>query len=115
MCLEKFTSLVWLQMKKSNRLVAIISTLILITLITPAQGVDYDSGAKFVSGWNIADSGTDADLFTSVYDGESVFAFGAGGVILQSADNGANWTQLESPATSDLHASDSVEGAIAVV
>ena len=95
--------------KKSNRLVAILSSLILITLITPAQAVDYNSG------WDVADSGTEADLFTSTYDGESVFAFGAGGTILQSADKGATWVQLESPSTTDLHASDSVEGAIAVV
>ena len=101
--------------KKGNRLIAILSFLILITLITPAQAIDYDDGAKYISGWDVADSGTDEDLFASAYDGESVFAFGAGGVILQSADKGATWVQLESPATSDLHASDSVEGAIAVV
>ena len=95
--------------KKSNRLVVILSSVILITLITPTQAVDYNSG------WDVADSGTEADLFTSTYDGESVFAFGAGGVILQSTDKGATWMQLESPATADLHASDSVEGAIAVV
>ena len=95
--------------KKSTRLVAILSSLILITLITPTQAVDYNSG------WDVADSGTEVDLFTSAYDGESVFAFGAGGVILQSADKGATWVQLDSPATTDLHASDSVEGAIAVV
>jgi ABC-type amino acid transport system permease subunit/photosystem II stability/assembly factor-like uncharacterized protein len=101
--------------KKGNRLIAILSFLILITLITPAQAIDYDDGAKYISGWDVADSGTDADLFTSAYDGESVFAFGAGGVILQSADKGATWVQLESPATSNLRTSDSVEGAIAVV
>ena len=95
--------------KKSNRLVAILSFVILITLITPTQAVDYNSG------WDVADSGTEVDLFTAAYDGESVFAFGAGGVILQSADKGATWVQLDSPATTDLHASDSVEGAIAVV
>jgi len=100
--------------KKGNRLIAILSFLILIALITPVQAIDYDDGAKYISGWDVADSGTDADLFTSAYDGESVFAFGAGGVILQSADKGATWVQLESPATSNLRTSDSVEGAIAV-
>jgi ABC-type amino acid transport system permease subunit/photosystem II stability/assembly factor-like uncharacterized protein len=97
------------RVKKKNRLVAILSFLILITLITPAQAVDYNSG------WDVADSGTEADLFTVAYDGESVFAFGAGGAILQSANKGATWVQLESPANSDLQASDSVGGAIAVV
>ncbi len=95
--------------KKSNRLVAILSFLILITLITPAQAGDKNSG------WEVANSGTKADLFTAAYDGESVFAFGAEGVILQSADKGATWAQLESPANSDLRASDSIGGAIAVV
>ena len=36
-------------------------------------------------------------------------------MILQSDDKGATWVQLESPATSNLRASDSVGGAIAVV
>ena len=95
--------------KKGNRLIAILSFLILITLITPAQAVDYNSG------WDVADSGIEADLFTAAYDGESVFAFGAGGAILRSTDKGANWVQLESPTTVDLRASDSIEGAVAVV
>ena len=95
--------------KKRNRLIAILSFLILITLITPAQAVDYNSG------WDVADSGIEADLFTAAYDGESVFAFGAGGTILRSTDKGANWVQLEIPTTVDLRASDSIEGAVAVV
>ena len=95
--------------KKGNRLIAILSFLILITLITPAQAVDYNSG------WDVADSGIEADLFTAAYDGESVFAFGAGGAILRSTDKGANWVQLETPTTVDLRASDSIEGAVAVV
>ena len=48
--------------KKGNRLIAILSFLILITLITPAQAVDYNSGS------DIADSGIEADLFTAAYD-----------------------------------------------
>ena len=89
--------------KSGNRYVVILSFLILATLITPIQGVEYRSG------WDVADSGTDADLFTASYDGESVFAFGAGGVILQSDDKGSTWVQLSSPATADLRRSDSTE------
>ena len=40
--------------KKGNRLIAILSFLILITLITPAQAIDYDDGAKYISGWDLS-------------------------------------------------------------
>jgi len=92
-----------------NRVVAVASLLVLLTLISPVQAVDYRSS------WNVVESGTEADLLTAeVYGEYGIWAFGKEGVMVKSSDNGSTWELADSPTSSDLHYSDSAHGALVV-
>ncbi len=52
--------------------------------------------------WNVATTGTTANLF-SVFGSSSTFAVGSGGVIIKSTNNGLNWSSVTSPTSNNLN------------
>tara|TARA_B100000945_G_scaffold185224_1_gene148504 strand:+ start:3327 stop:5714 length:2388 start_codon:yes stop_codon:yes gene_type:complete len=72
------------------------------------------SAQEVKSGWEVVDSGTEGDLYTAEYlDGE-MWAFGSGGVMISSIDEGRTWSESGISVNQDLTSSDSNFGAIAV-
>ena len=90
------------------RVVAIAAVVLLVAGSTPGQA------SGFTSGWEVVESGTSEDLLTAAHFGDQVWAFGTGGVILNSIDNGISWENTDSPTTSDIRHSDSDFGSLII-
>jgi ABC-type amino acid transport system permease subunit/photosystem II stability/assembly factor-like uncharacterized protein len=90
------------------RVVAITAVILLVAGSTPGQA------SGFTSGWEVVESGTSEDLLTAANFGGQVWAFGTGGVILNSIDNGISWENTDSPTTSDIRYSDSDFGSLII-
>ena len=91
-----------------SRVVTVAMLMILVALVSPSQARDFQSS------WVVVESGTSEDLLTAAeFDGQ-VWAFGTGGVMLNSGDNGETWQNSESPTESDIHHSDSDFGSLLV-
>ena len=98
----------WSALDEKSR-VAILVTIFLVVSIAPAVGQSIETG------WQVVDSGTDADLNAAVTHGESVWAFGDSGTVLLSEDGGVLWETQTSLGDSDLIAADSFEDSMAVL
>ena len=98
----------WSALDEKSR-VAILVTIFLVVSIAPAVGQSIETG------WQVVDSGTDADLNAAVTHGESVWAFGDSGTVLFSEDGGVLWETQTSLGDSDLIAADSFEDSMAVL
>jgi len=90
------------------RIVTMAAVILLLAGSTPGQASD------FTSSWEVVESGTSDDLLTAAYYDGQVWAFGTGGVILQSIDDGVSWESSDSPTTSDIHHSDSDFGSLII-
>ena len=69
----------WSALDEKSR-VALLVTIFLVVSIAPAVGQSIETG------WQVVDSGTDADLNAAVTHGESVWVFGDSGTVLLSDD-----------------------------
>ena len=67
---------------KVTRIIAIASLIVLVTFVSPSQAKEFQSS------WEIVESGTSENLLTAVDFGDQVWAFGTGGVMLNSSDSG---------------------------
>ena len=93
---------------KVTRIIAIASLIVLVTFVSPSQAKEFQSS------WEIVESGTSENLLTAVDFGDQVWAFGTGGVMLNSSDSGLTWEIAESPTVVDIHHSESGFGALLV-
>ena len=91
-----------------SRAIVIAIVMVLVALVSPSQARDFESS------WVVVESGTSEDLLTAVDFENQVWAFGTGGVILNSLDNGETWQNFESPTESDIHFSDSGFGSLLI-
>ena len=65
------------------------------------------SAQEVRSGWEVVDSGTEENLYTAEYlDGE-IWAFGSGGTMIRSIDEGRTWSESGISVSQDLTSSDS--------
>ena len=77
-------------------IVSIAMVILLLTSVNPSQANEFESS------WEVVESGTSEDLLTATeFEGE-VWAFGTGGAMLNSGDNGMSWTVYESPTTANI-------------
>ncbi len=91
-----------------NRIIAIATVILLVTVVSPSQAKEFQSS------WEVVESGTSEDLLTAAYFDGQVWAFGTGGVMLNSSDNGVTWKIADSPTNTDIHHSDSDFGSLLV-
>ena len=91
-----------------TRAITLAILMALICLVSPSQAGDFQSS------WAVVESGTSEDLLTAEEYGDQIWAFGTGGVILTSSDDGLTWQSTESPTESDIHHSDSGFGSLLV-
>ena len=91
-----------------NRVIAIATVILLVTVVSPSQAKEFQSS------WEVVESGTSEDLLTAAYFDGQVWAFGTGGVMLNSSDNGVTWEIADSPTNTDIHHSDSDFGSLLV-
>ena len=84
-----------------NRVIAIATVILLVTVVSPSQAKEFQSS------WEVVESGTSEDLLTAAFFDGQVWAFGTGGVMLNSSDNGVTWEIADSPTNTDIHHSDS--------
>ena len=98
----------WSALDEKSR-VALLVTIFLVVSIAPAVGQSIETG------WQVVDSGTDADLNAAVTHGESVWVFGDSGMALLSEDGGLSWEIQAALGDSDLIAADSSEDSMAVL
>ena len=98
----------WSALDEKSR-VALLVTIFLVVSIAPAVGQSIETG------WQVADSGTDADLNAAVTHGESVWVFGDSGTVLLSEDGGLLWEIQANLGDSDLIAADSFDDSMAVL
>ena len=91
-----------------NRVIAIAAVILLVTVVSPSQAKEFQSS------WEVVESGTSEDLLTAaIFDGQ-VWAFGTGGVMLNSSNNGVTWEIADSPTNTDIHHSDSGFGSLLI-
>ncbi|MFL2499092.1 MAG: WD40/YVTN/BNR-like repeat-containing protein, partial [Candidatus Thalassarchaeum sp.] len=91
-----------------SRAIIIAMLMVFVALVSPSQARDFESS------WVVVESGTSEDLLTAVDFENQVWAFGTGGVMLNSSDNGVTWESVESPTNYDIHHSDSGFGSLVV-
>ena len=91
-----------------SRAIIIAMLMVFVALVSPSQARDFESS------WVVVESGTSEDLLTAVDFENQVWAFGTGGVMLKSSDNGVTWESVESPTGYDIHHSDSGFGSLVV-
>ena len=91
-----------------NRVIAIAAVILLVTVVSPSQAKEFQSS------WEVVESGTSEDLLTAAFFDGQVWAFGTGGVMLNSSDNGVTWEIADSPTNTDIHHSDSGFGSLLV-
>ena len=91
-----------------SRAIIIAMLMVFVALVSPSQARDFESS------WVVVESGTSEDLLTAVDFENQVWAFGTGGVMLNSSDNGVTWESVESPTDYDIHHSDSGFGSLVV-
>ena len=89
---------------KGKRSADLLIAFVLIALLFSFGEV---SAQEVRSGWEVVDSGTEENLYTAEYlDGE-IWAFGSGGTMIRSIDEGRTWSESGISVSQDLTSSDS--------
>ena len=89
---------------KGKRSADLLIAFVLIALLFSLGEV---SAQEVRSGWEVVDSGTEENLYTAEYlDGE-IWAFGSGGTMIRSIDEGRTWSESGISVSQDLTSSDS--------
>ena len=81
----------------------------LLVAISPAIGQSTESG------WDIAESSVDSDLNAAAVYGNEIWAFGDGGLMLSSSDEGMTWSTVSSTTTANFISADSAYESMAVL
>ena len=96
------------RMRGAANIISISIVILLLTSVNPSQASDFKSS------WEVVESGTSEDLLTATEIEGVIWAFGTGGAMLHSDDNGITWAAYDSPTTSDILNSDSGFGSLLV-
>ena len=96
---------------RGSRRAELILVFAIIALFFSAGG---SSAQEVRSGWEVVDTGIEGDLNTAEALDEEMWAFGSGGVIIRSIDEGKTWSESGISINQDLTSSDASFGAIAV-
>jgi len=97
--------------RKGKRSVDLLIIFVLVSLLFSFGEV---SAQEVRSGWEVADSGTEENLYTAEYLEGEIWAFGSGGTMIRSIDEGRTWSESGISVSQDLIASDSSYGSIIV-
>ena len=97
--------------RKGKRSVDLLIIFVLVSLLFSFGEV---SAQEVRSGWEVADSGTEENLYTAEYLEGEIWAFGSGGTMIRSIDEGRTWSESGISVSQDLSASDSSYGSIIV-
>ena len=97
--------------RKGKRSVDLLIVFVLVSLLFSFGEV---SAQEVRSGWEVADSGTEENLYTAEYLEGEIWAFGSGGTMIRSIDEGRTWSESGISVSQDLTASDSSYGSIIV-
>ena len=89
---------------KGKRSADLLIALALVALLFSFGEV---SAQEVRSGWAVVDSGTEENLYTAEYLGGEIWAFGSGGTIIRSIDEGRTWSESGISVSQDLTSSDS--------
>ena len=96
------------RMRGAAHIISISIVILLLTSVNPSQASDFKSS------WEVVESGTSEDLLTATEIEGVIWAFGTGGAMLHSDDNGITWAAYDSPTTSGILNSDSGFGSLLV-
>ena len=98
----------WSALEEKTR-VGILVSVFLLVAISPAIGQSTESG------WDIAESSVDSDLNAAAVYGNEIWAFGDGGLMLSSSDEGMTWSTVSSTTTANFISADSAYESMAVL
>ena len=90
---------------RGSRRAELILVFAIIALFFSSGG---SSAQEVRSGWEVVDTGIEGDLNTAEALDEEMWAFGSGGVIIRSIDEGKTWSESGISINQDLTSSDAV-------
>ena len=96
---------------RGSRHAELIVVFAIFALFVSAGG---SSAQEVRSGWEVVDSGTEENLYTAEYLEGEIWAFGSGGTMIRSIDEGRTWSESGISVSQDLTSSDSSYGSIIV-
>ena len=88
--------------------------IVALAIVALFVSIGETSAQEVRSGWEVVDSGTESDLLTAEFHEGEFWAFGSGGVIISSIDDGVTWSESGISVNQDLTSSDSNFGSMAV-
>ena len=97
--------------RKGKRSADLLIAFVLVALLFSFGEV---SAQEVRSGWGVVDSGTEENLYTAEYLEGEIWAFGSGGTMIRSIDEGRTWSESGISVSQDLTSSDSSYGSIIV-
>ena len=97
--------------RKGKRSADLLIAFVLVALLFSFGEV---SAQEVRSGWGVVDSGTEENLYTAEYLEGEIWAFGSGGAMIRSIDEGRTWSESGISVSQDLTSSDSSYGSIIV-
>ena len=89
---------------KGKRRADLLIAFVLVALLFSFGGV---SAQEIRSGWEVVDSGTEENLYTAEYQEGEIWAFGSGGTMIRSVDDGRTWSESGISVSQDITSSDS--------
>ena len=90
--------------RKGKRSADLLIAFVLVALLFSFGEV---SAQEVRSGWEVVDSGTEENLYTAEYLEGEIWAFGSGGTMIRSIDEGRTWSESGISVSQDLTSSDS--------
>ena len=97
--------------RRVPRVILLFVSIVLFSLIFSISEV---SAQEVRSGWEVVESGTVSDLLSAEVHENDIWAFGTGGIMIISSDDGLTWSGVVSTTSQNLTASDSNFGAMVV-
>ena len=88
---------------KGKRSADLLIAFVLVALLFSFGEV---SAQEVRSGWEVVDSGTEENLYTAEYLEGEIWAFGSGGTMIRSIDDGRTWSESGISVSQDLTSSD---------
>ena len=91
-----------------------VALFVSVALFSLVFSISEVSAQEVRSGWEVVESGTESDLLSAEVHENDIWAFGTGGVMIISSDDGLTWSGVTSTTSQNLTASDSNFGAMVV-
>mgnify|MGYP006101662641 FL=1 len=91
-----------------------VALFVSVALFSLVFSISEVSAQEVRSGWEAVESGTESDLLSAEVHENDIWAFGTGGIMIISSDDGLTWSGVISTTNQNLTASDSNFGAMVV-